>query len=310
MERSDPPPPAPEARSSPTRSRAAARIEDRFPRLWRAVGSPAVDVLQAVSEDEVGVEAGSMTYGAFLSIPPMLLLAVAAIDVFFSSRPDAAQQVIASAEAAVPGLGELVDSGLRLSAESVVGAGVFGVLGLVWAASGFAVRARHALGAVFRTGLLGLVTGRLRAGLLGIPVLLLLLGYAAAISWVAAREVTGPIGIVIDILEFAALLTGGGFVWTTVYVWTTPGAGPSFREHLVGGTAFALAFLVLERFGAAYVDHVVARSRALYGAIGALFGLLAFLYLAMWLFLLGAELTRERRANLTDAADRSDREPR
>ena len=64
------------------------------------------------------------------------------------------------------------------------------------------------------------------------------------------------------------------------------------RDHLPGAAAFSLAFLILERFGAVYVGAVVARSEALYGAIGAIFGLFAFLYIMMWLFLLGAELTR------------------
>ena len=41
-----------------------------------------------------------------------------------------------------------------------------------------------------------------------------------------------------------------------------------------------------------YVANVVARTTALYGTIGAIFGLLAFLYATMWLFLLGAEFSR------------------
>jgi membrane protein len=288
--RSDTSSPTPKAGSS--LQRLETRIAERFPRLWRAVGRPAADLVESVREDEVGVEAGSMTYGAVLSLPPILLLTVAAADVFLSGRPDATQRLVAVAEAALPGLGQAVDKGLRLSTESVVGAGLFGVVSLMWAASGYAVRARHALGAIFRTELLGLVTGRLGAALVGIPVLLVLLTYAAAISWVASRDVSGPFSVVFDVLGFAALMVGGGFVWTIVYLWTTPERGPSLRDHVAGGFAFAIAFLALERFGAAYVDHVIARSRALYGAIGALFGLFAFLYVAMWLFLFGAELTK------------------
>jgi YihY family inner membrane protein len=290
--------------SSAARSRVAIRIEDRFPRLWRSVGRPAAQILEAVGADELGVEAGSMTYGAFLSIPPMLLLTVTVLDVFFSNRPDAADRLIAGAESALPGLGELVGGSLRLNSKTVVGAGVFGVATLVWAASGFAVRVRHALGAVFRTELLGLVTGRLGAALRGVPVLLVLVSYTAAISWATTRDVAGLAGLAIDVLAYLALLVAGVLVWTTVYRWITPGrAAPSFRNHVVGGAAYTIAFLVLERFGAAYVDNVVAHSRALYGAIGALFGLFAFLYLAMWSFLLGAELTKVWRSVSTASAE-------
>jgi YihY family inner membrane protein len=283
-------------------------VENRFPRFWRSVGRPVAQIVEAVSADELGVEAGSMTYGAFLSIPPMLLLTVTVLDVFFSNRPDAADRLIANAESALPGLGELIGSGLRLSSKTVVGAGVFGVVTLVWAASGFAVRLRHALGAVFRTELLGLVTGRLGAALRGVPVLLLLVAYTAAISWATTTDVAGLAGVAVDALAYLALLVAGVIVWTTVYLWMTPGtSAPSFGDHVVGGTAFTIAFLVLERFGAAYVESVVARSRALYGAIGALFGLFAFLYLAMWLFLLGAELTKVWRAVSTASAEENGR---
>jgi uncharacterized BrkB/YihY/UPF0761 family membrane protein len=54
---------------------------------------------------------------------------------------------------------------------------------------------------------------------------------------------------------------------------------------------FTVGFLALERFGAVYVAGVVTRSTTLYGAIGAIFGLLAFIYAAMWLFLLAAEVS-------------------
>jgi uncharacterized BrkB/YihY/UPF0761 family membrane protein len=39
------------------------------------------------------------------------------------------------------------------------------------------------------------------------------------------------------------------------------------------------------------VARIVARSSALYGALGAIFGLLAFLYAAVYLLLLSAELS-------------------
>lgn len=279
---------------SPARSDSLRGIEARFPRLTRIIG-PALEIVDSVGVDQVGVEAGSMTYGAFLSIPPLLLLAVTAAAQFFSDRPNAAQDLIARAESILPGLGELVGSGLRLRPQTVVSAGIFGVAGLVWSASGFAVRARHALGAVFGTELLGLVSGRLVAAVRGVPTLLLFALYAAAASWVTTLGGPGLVGLAAGALAFVVLLGGGVLMWTTVYAWTTPGTtGPSFRDHLTGGIAFTIAFLGLQRFGAFYVDLVVARSRALYGAIGALFGLFAFLYLVMWVFLLGAELTKRR----------------
>ena len=59
-----------------------------------------------------------------------------------------------------------------------------------------------------------------------------------------------------------------------------------------GAAVFAVGFLALERFGGAYVAGVVTRSTALYGTIGAIFGLLAFIYVAMWLFVLSAQISQ------------------
>jgi len=52
-----------------------------------------------------------------------------------------------------------------------------------------------------------------------------------------------------------------------------------------------VGWLLLQGVGGLYVDRVVARGSALYGALGAVFGLLAFLYAAAYLLLLSAELS-------------------
>jgi membrane protein len=269
-------------------------FQRRAPWLTRWVLAPALDLQGRVERDQLGVEAGSLTYGAVLSLPPLLLLALTVFEVWLSNA-EAAARVIGSAEDLLPGLGELLKSGLQLSTSAAVGAGLIGIATLLWAASGFAARARLALGSILGTERTGLVAGRAVAGALGVPLLLLVLGYTALASWLAGVSLAGPLGVVVRVASFAALVAGGWGVWTVVYRWMTPGKGPSLREHLPGGAVFAIGFLLLERFGVVYVGHVVSRSRALYGAVGALFGVLAFLYLSMWLFLLGAELTAARR---------------
>jgi YihY family inner membrane protein len=262
--------------------------------LGRWVIVPARDLFDRVERDQLGVQAGSLTYGAVLSIPPLLLLAVMVAEVWLKNA-DAAARVIASAEELVPGLGELLQGGMNVSTSSAVGAGLVGIVTLAWAASGFGARARVGLGVVFGTGHTGLLTERAVAVAFGLPVLLLLSSYVGVATWLTAASTDGPLGVVVEAGSFVALLVIGAAVWTVVYRWATPGAGPSLREHLPGGVAFSIALVVLEQVGTAYVDRVVTRSQALYGAVGALFGLFAFLYIAMWLFLLGAEFTAARR---------------
>jgi uncharacterized BrkB/YihY/UPF0761 family membrane protein len=47
---------------------------------------------------------------------------------------------------------------------------------------------------------------------------------------------------------------------------------------------------------------VIAKTTALYGAVGTIFGVLAFLYLTMWLLLLGAEVSEAFRSTAAGVA--------
>jgi uncharacterized BrkB/YihY/UPF0761 family membrane protein len=89
------------------------------------------------------------------------------------------------------------------------------------------------------------------------------------------------------------LVTAASFVlFLFAYRVLTPGHGPKLRGHVSGALLFTVGFGLARAIGETYVANVVTRATALYGAIGAIFGLLAFLYATMWLFLLGAELSR------------------
>jgi uncharacterized BrkB/YihY/UPF0761 family membrane protein len=221
-----------------------------------------------------------------------LILGISVVSVVFAGDVEKQEQVIEAAAEFLPGLEEVVRSQLDLSTASQLGIGVVGLIGLAWSSSGFAARVRHALGVVHRTTLTGLVTGRVAALFLAVPLFLALLAVVAAGVLASVLRHLGVMDLVIDATTSALLVAAGCLVWTIVYRLLTPGAGPRFVQHLPGAAAFTVAFLVLERVGAVYVEVVIARTQALYGAIGAVFGLLAFLYLSMWLFLLGAEVAR------------------
>jgi uncharacterized BrkB/YihY/UPF0761 family membrane protein len=251
-----------------------------------------------VRDDLLGVHAGSLTYGAFLAIPPLLVLGLTALSLGLANDPARQQQVIDSVTSMVPGLDEVLHTQFDQASALQLGAGAIGVVVLLWAVSSFAVRIRTALGVIFRTGVPTLLAGRISGTALGLLVVSGFAVYATAIGAAAALVIPwwGRIGI--DVAIGAA---GVGLA-VLVYWSLTPGAGkPTARQHLPGAIALLAMGVALERLGALYVTHVVARSTALYGAIGAIFGLFAFLYLAMWAFLVGAELSqivRERRAEV------------
>ena len=273
-------------------ARLIERVGPRHPVLRRRVLDPIAWFSRRVAGDQLGVEAGSMTYGAFLSIPPLLVLAISAVSIVFANDPDAQERALEAAAGFLPGLEDVVRSQLDLSTASQLGIGLAGLVGLAWSASGFAARVRHALGVVHATQLTGLVTGRVAALFLAVPLIVALVAFAGVSVVASVLRHLGVAGFLVETTTSMLLLLAGGVVWAIVYRLLTPGSGPRLLQHVPGAAAFAFAFVILERFGAVYVGAVVTRTEALYGAIGALFGLLAFLYLSMWLFLLGAELTR------------------
>lgn len=285
------------------RLQASAASETAFS---RRIVRPGIALVDRVASDQLGVEAGSLTYGAFLSLPPLLLLFVSAIGIVFQQQANSVQEELIDAVGElVPGFDQVVSTQLELTTATQVGTGVLGVIGVIYAASGFVARVRHALGVIFRTRVTGLVVGRASGALIGVPVVVLLVAFALAAAWVMGLRLDGVVGSLGEVAAMAVLAAFGAAIWTLVYGLLTPSPGPTLRQHVVGGAVFSVGFLVLERVGGVYVAGVVAKSTALYGTIGAIFGLLAFIYAAMWLFLLAAEVTQQRRGpeDLTVTSD-------
>jgi uncharacterized BrkB/YihY/UPF0761 family membrane protein len=147
---------------------------------------------------------------------------------------------------------------------------------------------------IFRTIRTGLVFGRISAALLGTPIVLLFVLLATLGSLSAGLRIAGRIAWLSELATYGALACATFMFAILTYRLLTPGRGPTFRQHVPGSMLFTVGWLLLHLLGAEYVHRVVTRTTALYGAIGVIFGVLAFLYLTMWWLLLCAELTQAR----------------
>jgi membrane protein len=248
-----------------------------------------------VSVDSVGVEAGSLTYGAFLSLPPLLIVLMTIVGRVLHEDPKATQRVLRAVGQAIPGIDQVISTSITIKSAQQLGLGIAGIALVVWAASGFAARARHAFGHVFRTERTGLIFGRVSAAVVGTPIVLLFVALTAAGGVASNLRIGGSITWIGEIVAYLVLAI---LVWAFVtlsYRLLTPGAGPTIRQHVPGTVSFTVGWLALHIVGAEYVSRVVTRATALYGAIGAIFGILAFLYATMWWLLFCAELTQAMR---------------
>ena len=268
------------------------KAAERYPRIGRRVLTPALALEEQTVADALGIQAGSLTYGAFLSIPPALLIVGSVLGFVLAGDADAQARVVDRIAHAIPGLEPFVSDFLRTAIDGRASVGLLGLVALTWTASGFAARARFALGAIFRSAQPGLITGRFAAIWRGLPVMVGLLASIAAMGIAGGMGLGDGSGTAWGVGTEILLLAASFVVFLFAYRVLTPGDGPTLRGHVKGALLFTVGFAIARAVGETYVANVVARATALYGAIGAIFGLLAFLYATMWLFLLGAELTR------------------
>jgi membrane protein len=268
-------------------------------RLVRGV-QLAIEVHLKSRDDQVSVYAAALTYNALLSILPLALvgLSIAGFMVDELGAPGWLQRVIAE----VPGANELVQERIASLQAARTGLGLVGLIGALWVGSTLTTRAQTAMDRIFGDRE-NFIVNRVRA--LGVSIVLgaLLLSTIGAAAYVSGLSADGlialPVAIVIRV-AIAVIMLG---YWLLAYRLLTPARGVALRDHLTGALWMTVGFELLRLFGGWYVGRFVDKASVLYGSIAALFGLMLFLRLAMWLFLYGAEISSILRAELKPWSD-------
>jgi membrane protein len=266
------------------------RLHERFPRVPVRFVAPVAEVAARPRIDDLSTHAGALTYGSFLAIPPLLLFASAVVGFVLAGHPETAQKAVDELVRLVPGLGSVVTTQVRAAVDGRVTLGVLGLIGLLWSASGYASRLRHALGIIFRTEWSGLLTGRIRGAVIGFLMVAAFVGLAA-FAWVETRLQAASRSSAASVLQAAGFAGGGFLIFLITYRVLTPGKGMRLRDHIPGAVTFTIAWLALTAVGGLVFTQLIENSTALYGTIGGIFGLLAFLYAANFSLLIGAELS-------------------
>jgi uncharacterized BrkB/YihY/UPF0761 family membrane protein len=96
--------------------------------------------------DDVATHASALTFTAFLSIFPLVLLAASVVGFRLEDRGMASIERLVRT---IPGLDQLVESQAQAIVNGRYTAGIVGIIGLLWAASALSNRARRVLGVIF-----------------------------------------------------------------------------------------------------------------------------------------------------------------
>ena len=257
---------------------------DRLQRRNRPVGF-VVAVVYKYVDDQGGYLAALITYYAFVSLFPALLLLTTVLGVVLVGHPDLQKQIVESAAAQFPVIGDQLGQPQGLSGGTL--GVIIGVAGALYGGLGVGQAVQNGLDtlwAVPRNVRPDPLRSRLRSLLL-----LLLLGTGLIASTVLSAVgrasqsfgVVGKAGIVV-----AAVLINSAVCLVAFRVATARDV--TYRQIAPGAFAAAVLWQLLQWFGAVYVGHVVKSASATNGVFALVLGLLAFLYLIATTFLLCA----------------------
>jgi YihY family inner membrane protein len=241
--------------------------------------------------DGGGYLSAALTYFGFLSLFPLILVALSAVGFVLAHDPHAQTQWAARLAGSVPGLGTLVGRNIGAVVAKRTGAGIVGVLGLLWSGTALTNAGGYSLSRVYRRPeVRGFVKQKVwsLSSTAGLGLLALAgVGVAGSFGGVHARGWLGMVaGIGAVIVAFAL-----DFVLFLVsYRVLSAGSGPSFSTLWPGAVLAAAGWTALKVAGSWYASRTVAHASQVYGTFGTVVGVLALLYLASRLFLYGAEL--------------------
>jgi len=230
----------------------------------------ALAVVKRFGEVQGGPLSSNITLAAFASLFPLMLVAIAILGLV-AGQTDVAGTVIdrlsLSGDAA-----DTVRNTLIRASSSKRSASIVGLAGLVWSGLGLVSTLETAFGAVWQTEGRGLKDR-------GFAVLWLI---GATVLFGASLAATAAAGFLPGPLTWLSLLPTL-FFDTALWLWTfkalTARSGLPWKAHLPGAVLGAVGLEILKIVGGVYVPRLVGQSSALYGSLGVVFALLAWLAL-------------------------------
>ncbi len=252
---------------------------DRMP-----VVGPALRMQRRYGEVHGGVLASNLTYYGFLSLFPLLLLALSAVGFLVSGDPATSDRWIASLADAVPGLGPLIGENLEAVAAGRAGLGILGLLGLLWTGTQLTQAGGYTMSRV--------LDAPVRRGFVRTKTWALWVTVALGVLMLTGLGVSGLIGGadigLLRIVAFPAAVVFDGVVFLVAYRLLTQRPGPPLALLWPGALAAAVGWAALKVAGTWYASRSVAGATAVYGAFGSVVGMLAVLHLGSRVFVYGA----------------------
>ena len=256
-------------------------------------------VQKRFGEDGGGNLAASLTYFAFLSLFPLMLVAASIIGFVLVDDPAGQARLANKLAGSIPGLGNLLADNVEALVDARNTAGVVGVIGALWSGTALARASSFALSRVTRKPENGnFIKTQLWASgsTIGLGALALIAtGAGAALPAVAFSSAAGAaLGILGVVASFVLDLT----LFTVCYRVLNRSLARPITHSWRGALIPAVGWTALKYLGSWYAARTVSGSTAVFGAFASVVGILVILYLVSRLFIYGAEVNavlREKR---------------
>lgn len=267
---------------------------DRFQQRHAPVGF-GYGVVKKFGDDRGGNLAALITYYGFVSLFPLLLVAVTILGFVLDGNPELQRRILDSALANFPVIGDQIQSNIT----SVRGHGVALAIGIVFAlygGLGIAEVAQQAMNRIWgvpryeRPGFLPRLARSLGVvGTLGLAILA-----TTVLSGVGNRLAgTVAIGLLVSTAAIAVNIALFLLAFQVLIAMRVP-----WRELVPGAVVAGVAWEVLQRVGTYYVSRVIQGMSEVYGLFALVLGLLVWISLEARVILYAAEINAVRKQRL------------
>ena len=239
-------------------------------------------VIKKYGDDNAGNLTVQLTYALFLSVFPLLLLLVTALDIVLAGHPSERARVLHSALGQFPIIGQQLGSNIHALRRSSVFGLIFGIAFLIYGSTGLAQAGLYSMAQIWNIPAAvrpNYLTRMARSliFLVELAVGLILTTTLAGFGTFGRHNFwTGATGEVLAVTANVALYFAAFRTLTPQQVVT--------RSLIPGVVIGGVAWTILQAAGGYVVGHDLKGASALYGFFGIVLGLVAWIYL-------GAEIT-------------------
>lgn len=263
---------------------------DAWQRRRRVVGIP-IAVVYKFFDDQGGYLAAAITYYAFIAIFPLMLIGSSVLGFVLQGHPALEEKILTSALAQFPIVGDQLGrpGGLQGSTSAVIIGSItalYGVIGLGQVSH----NAVNVCWAIPRNIRLNPIVSRLRSlvWMVGAGLALVFIGVVTGLGshlGVLGRD----FGSQVHWLALLLSVLVSAFVLSLMMRLSTP-QDERLRDVLPGAAFIAVLWQLLQLLGSAYVEHVIKKANEMNAVFALVLGLVALVYIATVLAMLGLEV--------------------